>query len=78
MATILELSGELLEEAGHRIFQKMGLICIYPLNNVPIRNIDPNGPHGASDHLEIDYLIPYHSYCFVGEITARSDTRDVR
>ena len=78
MASILTLSERDLERVGHQIFVNMGLSCIYPLNQVRILDIDPEGPHGADDHLEVDYLIPYGEYCLIGEITGRSDDRRVR
>jgi len=78
MANIIELCDEDLEEAGYNIFENMGLSCIYPLNQVRILEIDPDGPHGADDHLEIDFLIPYREYCLIGEITGRTNERRVR
>jgi len=72
-----ELSGEVLQDKGKTIFLNMGLKCCTNLNQTRLLNIDPNGSYSSNEHLEIDYLIPYGSYCLVGEITSRTTKRDV-
>jgi len=73
-----ELSGPELEDHGSHVFSKMGLTCVDNLNHVRLVDLDPDGTHSASEHLELDYLIPEGKTCLVGEITARSSASSVR
>ncbi len=72
-----ELSGDPLQIAGKEIFTNIGLECCTMLNQSQLLDIHPTGSFSSNEHLEIDYLIPYKSYCLVGEITSRSNRQDV-
>ncbi len=72
------LTGHELEAFGQKVFSRMGLKCVYPLNQVRLLDLDPDGPYPASEHLEFDYLIPCEKVCLIGEITGRGDPADVR
>jgi DGQHR domain-containing protein len=72
-----ENKGKMVEASGLKVFQEMGFFCLGELNNVPLINIDPDGPFSKSDHLEIDYLISEGEHCFFGEITTRSNAGSV-
>ena len=70
--------GNDLEDEGSKIFSALDLTCFGRLNNVRLIDIDPNGLHSRGEHLEIDYIIPFNNYCLIGEITARSNEREIR
>lgn len=74
----LDLRDKDLEDFGRGIFERLGLQCFHRLNNVLVPEIDKEGSYSSGEHLELDYLIPYDSYCLVGEITGRSDESDLR
>lgn len=54
-----DLAGRELEIYGKEIFEGMGLVCIYPLDQARLQELDPAGPHSQDDHLELDYLIQW-------------------
>jgi DGQHR domain-containing protein len=72
------LTGNDLETYGRSVFEGMKLICINPLNQVQIKLLNPSGPYNSNEHLEMDYLIPINDVCVVGEITSRSDPKDLQ
>jgi hypothetical protein len=65
------LTGRALEDFGNQVFGRMGLNCIYHLNNFGLLEMDPTGPYRPNEHAEFDYLILYENICLVGEITSR-------
>lgn len=71
------LTGHDLEVCGKAVFEQMGLVCINPLNQVLLREVDPSGPY-SDDHLEFDYLVPYGKACLVGEIKGGINIGDIR
>jgi len=72
------LQGHELEIHGRDALARMGMVCVYPLNQVPLLHLDPSGPYSHDDHLEFDYLIPCGDICLIGEITGRDSPGDVR
>jgi hypothetical protein len=64
------------ELKAKEIFSGIGLPCIYPLNDVQLRDLDSVGAYGADEHLEFDFLLPYGRVCVIGEVTGRSEPRD--
>ncbi len=78
--SIIEKADIDLERAGQALWEKLGLPSVGGgiLNQAPLAELAPNGPFGAGEHLEIDYLIPVGTVCLAGEITARSASREVR
>ena len=73
-----ELRGSELERHGKEVFTRMGLTCVYPLNQVRLRDLSPEGPYSSEEHLEFDYIIPYQNVCLIGEITGRSSLSSIR
>jgi len=78
MSSFEQLEGRELEDEGHNIFVRMGLQCFHRLNNVRLKDIDPDGTYTNDDHLEIDYLIVFGEVCLVGEITARTAAKSAK
>jgi hypothetical protein len=77
------LQGRELEDFGNQLFSEMGLKCVGHLSdNVRLRDINPRGAYSPNTNTELDYLVAHRvssqrSLCLVGEITGRSDSRDV-
>jgi hypothetical protein len=68
------VTGDALEEEGRLVITGLGLKCLAGRRQARFVDLDPTGTYSASDHIEIDYLIPNGSYCAVGEITSRANT----
>lgn len=60
-----------LESIGLDVLLKLGMPAIGNLENVLLRDLDPDGDHSRDDHFEFDFLIPRREVCLVGEITSR-------
>jgi hypothetical protein len=67
-------SGKELEMVGKNLFEQMQLECITDLAQVPLKQLHPTGGYVDGEHLEVDFLIPVHDICLIGEITSRNST----
>ncbi len=74
----LELDGAKLQDFAQAIFAEMGFICVHNLSHVALQSLDEGGSYSKGENLEVDFLIPWGRTCLVGEITGRSNERDVR
>ena len=73
---IQEKSGKELEKFGSDLFKKIGLECFNDLNQVKLNDITSG--YSDNEHLEFDYIIPEGKLCLIGEITDRSNEKDIR
>jgi hypothetical protein len=76
---VRRLAGDNLEHAGLTLLNEgFAFGAIRPeKETVRLIDLDPEGPHGPGDSLELDYLLPLGRVCLVGEITARTRTQDL-
>ena len=72
-----KLTGMPLEDEGCEVFTGMGLTCFHRLRQVRLLELHPAGSYSSDEHLEVDYLIPYHDACLIGEITGRAAPSDI-
>lgn len=72
------MQGDELEIQGQETLQRLGVRCIRPKKQVPLIKLDPAGPYGKDEHLELDYLVPFGGTCLIGEITARSNPKNLK
>jgi len=71
------VTGDELEQVGQALLQGLGFTCVSELRHVRLIDLDSGGPHGADDHIELDYLIPYGNTCILGEITSRHGSKSL-
>lgn len=71
-----KLTGKELENYGDKIFKNIGLTCFSSLGQIKLNDITSG--YLEDEHIELDYIIPHHQVCLVGEITARDDNKNIK
>ena len=72
----ITVDGTKLEGFCKTIISRLGLFCNTPAE-CSWASLNPKGIFAKDDKFEFDFLIPINDYCIVGEITARSNKREI-